>query len=218
VQVLYPPAALPVEALPEGDRQALRSRHGVPEPAVVILIAARLERWKGHGLLLEALALLRHNPLWHLWIAGEPQNDAEREFGECLRVTAAGLGLSRRVHFLGHISNVPALMQAADIYCQPNTGPEPFGLAFAEAMASGLPVVATPLGGVREILEPVWGLLAAPQPGDVAAMIERLLEDSGLRARLGDLGKARAAQLCDPETQIGAIAQSIASLLNRKAA
>jgi glycosyltransferase involved in cell wall biosynthesis len=109
-------------------------------------------------------------------------------------------------------------MQAADIYCQPNTGPEPFGLAFVEAMASGLPIVATPLGGVREILEPVWGLLAAPKPSDVAAMIERLLEDPGLRGRLGELGRARASELCNPETQIAAMARGIASLLNRKAA
>jgi glycosyltransferase involved in cell wall biosynthesis len=217
-QVLYPPAALPVEGLPEGERQAIRSLHGVPGHAVVILIAARFEKWKGHGLLLEALALLRQNPLWHLWIAGEPQNSEERQFRECLHVTAAGLGPNSRVQFLGHVSNVPALMQAADIYCQPNTGAEPFGLAFVEAMASGLPVVATPLGGVREILEPVWGLLAAPKPSDVAAMIERLLEDPSLRGRLGELGKARAAELCEPENQIAAIARSIALLLYRKAA
>jgi glycosyltransferase involved in cell wall biosynthesis len=109
-------------------------------------------------------------------------------------------------------------MQAADIYCQPNTGPEPFGLSFVEAMACGLPIVATPLGGVREILEPAWGLLAATNPGDVAAMIERLLEDPSLRSRLGELGKARAVELCDPETQIAAMTRSIAFLLNRKAA
>jgi glycosyltransferase involved in cell wall biosynthesis len=216
--VVYPPAPLPVEALAAGERLAIRAQHAVPNEAVVILIAARFEKWKGHGLLLEALALLRQNPLWHLWIAGEPQNASERQFRECLHVTAAGLGLHSRVQFLGHVSNVPALMQAADIYSQPNTGPEPFGLTFVEAMASGLPIVATPLGGVREILEPVWGLLAAPKPSDVAAMLERLLEDASLRARLGQLGRAHARELCDPETQIAAIGRNIALLLNRKAA
>jgi glycosyltransferase involved in cell wall biosynthesis len=217
-QVLFPPAALPVEVLSAGERQVLRSRYGVPAQTLVILIAARFEKWKGHGLLLKALALLRQNPVWRLWIAGEPQNSAERQVHECLHVTAAGIGLKGRVQFLGHISHVPALMQAADIYCQPNTGPEPFGLSFVEAMACGLPIVATPLGGVREILEPAWGLLAATNPGDVAAMIERLLEDPSLRSRLGELGKARAVELCDPETQIAAMTRSIAFLLNRKAA
>ena len=217
-QVLYPPAALPTHALTAEEIHAVRSRHSVPHHRVVILIAARFEKWKGHGLLLEALALLRQNPLWCLWIAGEPQNASERQFHDCLQVTAAGLGLRERVQFLGHISDVPVLMQAADIYCQPNTGPEPFGLAFVEALASGLPVVASPLGGVREILEPVWGLLALPKPRDVAAMIERLLEDRQLRRRLGDLGKARAAELCDPHTQIAALGRTVESLLNRKAA
>jgi hypothetical protein len=49
-------------------------------------------------------------------------------------------------------------------------------------------------------------------------MIERLLEDPSLRSRLGELGKARAVELCDPETQIAAMTRSIAFLLNRKAA
>ena len=217
-QILHPPAALPVESLSSHERAALRKSHSVTPANIVVLIAARFEKCKGHGLLLDALASLRENPLWCLWIAGEPQTTGERELRDGLAVAAEALGISRRVQFLGHISNVAALMQAADLYCQPNIEPESFGLTFIEAMACGLPVVTTPLGGVREILEPVWGLLATPKPADVAAMIQRLLDDPPLRRRLGELGVARAQSLCDPGAQITAMGQSIASLLIRKAA
>jgi glycosyltransferase involved in cell wall biosynthesis len=78
--------------------------------------------------------------------------------------------------------------------------------------------VTTPLGGVREILEPAWGLLALPDPAAIAAAIQRLLLDPGLRRRLGELGPARARALCDPQSQIHAIARSMEPLFKKKAA
>jgi glycosyltransferase involved in cell wall biosynthesis len=206
VQVIHPPADLSLAPSPKSK-----------EPAV-ILIASRFESWKGHALLLEALALLQHIPGWTLSVAGQPQTASERELYRSLRLTAAKLGLEPRVSFLGHISDIPALMQTAHIYCQPNTAPEPFGLAFVEALACGLAVVTTPLGGVREILEPAWGLLALPDPAAIAAAIQRLLLDPGLRRRLGELGPARARALCDPQSQIHAIARSMEPLFKKKAA
>jgi glycosyltransferase involved in cell wall biosynthesis len=210
--VVYPPTDLPVRILSQDERASLRARHSVPHGTVVILIAARFEKWKGHALLLESLALLRESPQWRVWIAGEPQNAREHSVRDTLKPA------DDRVQFLGHVSDVAAIMQAADIYCQPNTGPEPFGLSFVEALACGLPVVATSLGGAREILEPAWGLLEWPKAAEIAAMLQRLLDDPDLRRRLGELGPARALDLCNPETQISALGHSIEPLLNRKAA
>ena len=63
------------------------------------------------------------------------------------------------MRFLGERRDVAACMRAADIHCQPNTAPEPFGLAFVEALYAGLPVVTTALGGALEILTDACGVL-----------------------------------------------------------
>ena len=98
------------------------------------------------------------------------------------------------------------LLGAADIHCQPNTGPEPFGIAFVEALYAGLPVVTTALGGAIEIINPSCGRLLPPD--DIQALVQalgQLIQDGGLRHTLGAAGRARARLLCDPETQMGCL-------------
>jgi glycosyltransferase involved in cell wall biosynthesis len=102
-------------------------------------------------------------------------------------------------------------MAAADVYCQPNTGPEPFGVAFVEALYAGLPVVSAATGGAAEIVTTACGILV--QPGDVDAVAEalgRIIADAALRRSLGAAGPARAAQLCDPARQLAALASAVA--------
>ena len=109
------------------------------------------------------------------------------------------LGLEPRVRFLGERRDVPCVMRAADIFCQPNEGPEPFGVVFAEALLSGLPVVTTDTGGAREIVSDECGRLVPA--GDVDALTRTLgdlIEDAALRARLGRRGPAHAAARCAP--------------------
>ncbi len=94
---------------------------------------------------------------------------------------------------------MPRLLAAADLYCQPNLGPEPFGIAFVEALYAGLPVVSTRLGGAAEIVNEDCGVLV--EPGDAAALaaaLGRLIDDPSARARLGATGPERARMLCDP--------------------
>ncbi len=98
-------------------------------------------------------------------------------------------------------------MHAADIHCQPNTAPEPFGLVFVEALYAGLPVVTTALGGALEILTDACGVFVPA--GDESALTEalrRLVTDAGTRRRLASAGPARAALLCDPARQLAALA------------
>jgi glycosyltransferase involved in cell wall biosynthesis len=113
------------------------------------------------------------------------------------------LQLAERVRFLGHRSDVPALMCAADIFCQPNADPEPFGVVFVEALQAGVPIVTYSMGGPQEILDQNCGILVPP--GDLAGLhsaLVRLMEDAPLRAKLGSAGPARAKSLCDPAQQI----------------
>jgi glycosyltransferase involved in cell wall biosynthesis len=116
-------------------------------------------------------------------------------------------GSGERVNFLGQRGDVARLL-AADIHCQPNTGPKPFGITFIEALYAGLPVVTTSIGGAMEIVDGSCGMLVAPHdPAALAGALRALIEDGELRARLGEAGPARAATLCDPARQMARLAE-----------
>lgn len=194
-KLAYYPVRAPAR---QGSRQETRAELGAGEGDAVIIQVSRMEAWKGQRLLLEALGRLRLVPGWKAWIAGGAQRPEEEAYLEGLRAQAASLGLEERVRFLGQRSDVPRLLAAADIHCQPNLGPEPFGIAFVEALQAGLPVVTTALGGPLEIVDATCGVLVPPRPAPLASALQRLIEHPEERARLGAGGPARAAALCDP--------------------
>jgi glycosyltransferase involved in cell wall biosynthesis len=208
--VIYAPVAQPAPAAK--SRAELRRELNAPEDAVVILFAARLERWKGHELLLSAAARLAAlGAEFRIWLCGGAQRPHEQVYLSELKQLAAHAGLSSRISFLGERSDVPALMQAADLFCQPNLGPEPFGIVFVEALYAGLPIVTTALGGAMEIVDASCGLLAEPEPSAVAAALGRLITNASLRQSLGQAAPARARLLCDPEARMDDIARAISA-------
>lgn len=144
----YSPDAGPSPRVPTGD------------PA--FLTVRRLAERMGHGPLLRAFARVadRH-PDAHLYVAGDGPLRGR------LERLASALDLSDRVAFLGYVPDeeLPAVYASADVFVLPTTELEGFGLATLEALASGLPVVATPVGGSVEVLS---GLVADPAiPGSV---------------------------------------------------
>jgi len=202
-ETLYYPVVRRAEKLESAQREVLRSRLNTTSEAVVILQASRMEPWKGHWLLLDALARLAEVPQWVCWIAGGPQRHEEIAYTKALHARAIALGLAPRIRFLGQRADVIQLLAAADIYCQPNLGAEPFGIAFIEAMHAGLPVVTTAAGGPAEIIDESCGVLVQPNDSaSLAAHLETLVKNAGLRRRLGAAGVRQAAQLCDPGTQL----------------
>jgi len=208
--VLYAPLSAG-PALDQDARRRLRASLGVHDDAPVVAIASRLERWKGHEALIDALAATPGN--WRLWIAGRPQRGREEAHERSLRERVRAHGLESRVTFLGERRDVPSLLRAADIHCQPNTAPEPFGLAFIEALYAGLPVVTTAIGGALEIVTGDCGVLV--EAGDRAALasaLGRLVADGSARRRLGSAGPARARALCDPGRQLAALAEIVAGV------
>lgn len=198
--VLYAPVGAPAPTT-AAARDRLRAGIGTPDGTPVVIVASRFERWKGHRELLGALARIPQP--WRLWVAGGAQKPSDAAELRDLRAQAQAQGIAGHVHFLGERQDVPALMAAADLFCQPNAGPEPFGLAFVEALYAGLPVVTTDMGGAREIVTPSCGVLVPP--GDRASLCQALatlLGDTAARRGLGAAGPARAASLCDPERQL----------------
>lgn len=203
----------PVEMRVSGSRSRadIRRELDTADGSVVIAFAARFERWKGHDLLLRAArALLDRTPSdWCIWMCGGIQRPSEKAYAAELERYAQSAGLASRVRFLGERSDVPDLLSAADVFCQPNTGPEPFGIVFIEALYAGLPVVSTNMGGAAEIVDESCGLLAEPAPQAVAEALYRLVADAALRQTLAEHAPQRARLLCDPEPRIREIAAAI---------
>jgi glycosyltransferase involved in cell wall biosynthesis len=216
---LFPKAPRRVVLLPvpeprvTASRSSVRSALGAGD-AVVILQASRLQAWKGHETLLEALALLRTEAPWTCWIVGGVQRPSEVAFERSLRATRDRLGLAERVKFLGQRDDVAALMRAADIYCQANVRPEPFGVSFVEALGAGLPVVTTDIGGAREIVTPACGSLVPPGPTTLAAALAEYVDSAGRRSAASRAGPARARELCEVAGRTRDLAYELAAVVN----
>ncbi|HST21506.1 MAG TPA: glycosyltransferase [Blastocatellia bacterium] len=217
-EVIYCPVAPPLTSYSSLDRDRARAELATPADSTVIIQASRMEKWKGHLLNLKALSLLRDIPNWVCWLAGGGQRPHEAEYFNELKETAERLKIADRIRFLGQRSDVERLLAAADIHCQPNTGPEPFGIAFIEALLARLPVVTTAIGGAREIVSPDCGVLVPPDDEQaLGRALRQLIEDRALRERLGSGGPARAKELCDPATQIEKLRQSLADCISERA-
>lgn len=196
--VIYCPV-LPPLTLSASERAAAREQLQVRESDVVVLMAARLEAWKGHAVLIAAANRLK-NTSAKFWIAGGVQRPSEQGYFEQLeRAAAAGHSIA----MLGQRRDVQRLMMLADVYCQPNTAPEPFGLAIAEAMSAGLPCVVSRSGGAAELIDSECGVLTAPGDTDaVAQAIERLAADRSRRVAMGTAARTRAEMLTDPAARV----------------
>ncbi len=114
---------------------------------------------------------------------------------------------------------MPELLRAADIFCQPNISPEPFGIAFVEALYAGLPVITANHGGATEIVDDTTGRLVEPNdPDALAGALEELVNDSSQRALLSQNAPARGAAISDPAKVLVAIYEQIFALKQRMSA
>lgn len=166
----------------------LRAELGL-EGKRVVLMAARMHPEKGYEDLLAVLPVVRVRvPDLAVLIAGTGP------FQSRYNALSASLGLQGCVRFLGFRDDLPDLMATSDIVVLPSTA-EAFGLVIVEALYLGVPVVATRVGGIAEIIDhEVDGLLVPP--GDrnaLAGALARMLEDGALRRRLAGAGRERVA-------------------------
>lgn len=211
--VVYAPVATTRSRIDRSTRHAVRLGLNTADDAVVIVQASRVERWKGHTVLLDALSRIQHVPRWVWWQVGGAQRPVEAALLASLKQAAAAFGIEHRIRWVGERRDVPHLLAAGDVYCQANLQPEPFGLSFVEALGAGLPVVTVGLGGAREIVDQSCGLLVArDDPQALAAALQTIVEDDRLRARLGDAAPARAHSLCDPSASQRHLADALAAM------
>lgn len=167
-------------------RSAMREHLGLGPPAQAIVAVGNLLAYKGHDDLVRALpAILDRHPRARLFLAGEDRGLEPR-----LRRLADSLGVLPAMAFLGRRDDIPDLLAAADVFVLPSHE-EGFSNALLEAMASGLGIVATDVGGNREALDQgACGLLVpAHDPVALAGAVSRLLSNEDERAALGRRAK-----------------------------
>ncbi len=167
-------------------------------------IIGRITPIKGHLHFIKAMAkVYRMTPKLKIWIVGDAPASKEAYKDE-LRVLVNRLGLRHCTEFLGTQKDIPAIMKNLDILVLATTTHEAFGRVIIEAQASGVPVVATSVGGVIDIIEDkVTGLLVPPaDPQAMAEAVMRIFQDKELAIRLTENAYQRVKEKYNIELMV----------------
>lgn len=202
-------------------RQRLRQEIEIPEDAIVCFTSARLASIKGHRYQIEAIKQLQQSPVWSklyfVW-AGSGEGSADNVEIE-LRETIKELGMSDRVKAIGQRWDILDWLDASDIFILTSLADAAPSLAVMEAMAKGLPVVATAVGGIPEGLGDSGKLLPDPNtdPEGTARELAKTVEDWAmnpeLRHQIGQACKQRAEELFKEERMLAESIEAIEKAL-----
>ena len=191
-------------------RSELRQGFGFAESDVVLVTASRLSLKNGIDDLIRALSYLPPN--FKVLIAGDGEDKDK------LHVLAEQKGLKERVVFLGSRSHdeLPAILRSSDIFVRASLS-EGLGNSFLEAMAAGLPIIGTPVGGIPDFLKDgETGVFCQPRdPESIANAAKRIQEEPGLREKLVRQGEALVKEKYGWEgiaCRIDGILQALASI------
>jgi glycosyltransferase involved in cell wall biosynthesis len=166
-------------------RPAGRAGLGVPAGAPVCAMVARFYKPKDHKTVIDAATMI---PDLHVLFIGEGENM------RLMQERASRLGVGERIHFLGYRNDIPSLLKVCDLYVHSSYN-EGIPLSVAEAMACGLPVIASNVTGLSEIVQDNTSgfLFRCADPADLARKINAVLHDKGLREKLRSGALARAS-------------------------
>ena len=171
-----------------GERAAARAKFGLPQDKTLVGIVATLRSWKGHADLLQAMM---HLPAGiELVIVGDgPQREA-------LEKKIVQLDLRGRVRMQGQQADVLPWLRALDVFALPSYANEGVPQALVQAMLVELPCVTTSIGGIPELAEHERTALLVPprDPAALAAAIERLAGNEGLRRELGEAARKHCVE------------------------
>ncbi len=197
--------------------EAIRADLNLNRDALLVGVATRITPEKGIHLLIEAMAKLKDLPRVKLLVVGGPYFPQDAEYLDSLKAQAKKLGIADRVIFTGFLEDIRAVISLLDIALLASTIPEACPRTVIEAMAAGKPIVATPLGGTKELVTPETGILISPEnPEAFAEAIVQLAIDAEQRRRMGNAGRARVAQLFSAKLNARLTEALYSGLLNPK--
>ena len=183
-----------IEEKPSGAAiKATRTELKIPENQLMLLSIGHLGQIKGHQDTLTALSKIVEKTAMdiHLYIAGDGSEDDKQRLDDLVNK----LKIKEKITFLGQIDNANKWLEACDIFIQPSIE-EAFGLVFVEAGGKAKPVIATAVGGIKEIIvTKETGLLVLPaSPVELEAALALLIHSPTLRAQYGDNAYNRIAE------------------------
>ena len=207
------------------DRLAARAEFGCGSSDYVTSVVAQITPWKGQEEAIRAIAQVRHeHPNVRLLLIGSAKFVTKatrydnRAYLERLHGLVDELELRDHVKFVGERDDVPVVLRATDTLLIPSWE-EPFGRSMIEAMAMGVPVIATSVGGPGEVItEHHDGLLVPPRlPAAWAEAIRTVIESSSLQSRLADNGRLRA-QTFTVESHVEELSNAYRMVLDQREA
>lgn len=197
--------------LPHPGRR-IRCELGIPDAVPLVSTIANIQPWKGLDVFVRCAAeVIRTAPGTHFVVAGAP---SDSELAADLKALAASLGIGAQLHWIGSVERPEDLLAESTVFCL-LSHTEGFPNVILEAMAAGIPVVGTRVGGTPAALEHgVTGWLV--DAGDWSGAAQRVLEllaDMALRTSMGNAGRARVAACFTQETMMANYIQVYESVL-----
>ena len=167
----------------------IRSQLNIPKDIQVVIHIGRLCKSKGQHLLLQAAANLHQLGQEAVYFIVGKDLEQDGAYLQYLKDLAQELGINQSVHFLGHRSDIPQLLALSDLLVLPSYT-EGLPLVILEAMAAGLPVIATPVGGIPEVVihQETGFLVPVENVQALGNAILRLLQNPLLRNEMGNKG------------------------------
>jgi glycosyltransferase involved in cell wall biosynthesis len=188
------------------DRELLHREWGVPERSVLVGSVGQLRPLKGHDVFVRAAAIVAAQvPSAHFVIAGGDDSH-QTETHAALTAQIETLNLQKKIHLLGHVNHIAPFLAGLDLFVS-SSQTESFGLAIAEAMATGLPVVATSTDGAREIVRDgeTGRIVSLGNSDELAEEIIALLKDPHRMSQMGRAAQAYVSESLSMERMVDAV-------------
>jgi glycosyltransferase involved in cell wall biosynthesis len=211
--LIYNAVEPPDHLLNDHQRKERRLSLGFDAEAIVIAVVASLTANKGHGILLTAFKeAFGSHPSIRLLIVGDGP------LREQLETTTRQLMMDQAVVFAGIRRDVFSLLQSSDVFVLPSQDREGLGVALIEAMAVGLPVIGTNVGGIPEVIEDGEnGFIVSPRSSEqLAEALKKLVNDQALRTNMGRRGRQIYEEKFILQRMIGQIEKLYDYLLEKK--
>lgn len=213
VRLLYPPVDMARLGSPR-DGAKIRAELGIPPDVMLIGTVGNLDPGKGFEFLIPAAVQIKRRFAAVKFAIAGAHLENRKQYAQQLHRLCGELGVANDVLFLGRRSDIPELLASMTIYVHPSEA-EAAPMAVMEASASGLPVVATDVGGTRELVEPgVTGVIVPPRSaGSIAEAVIQLLQHPEAAAEMGKDGRRRMERHFSLEACAAAHAEIYASAI-----